>query len=793
VALLREVPRVSEPSFSDAAYREFLRAKERALPPSGLEVREADLHPFLFPFQQRIVSWSLSRGRAAVFAHTGLGKTVCQLSWAHHVNKHTGKPVLILAPLAVTHQTAREAAKLDLTVTVCRTGADVQPGINATNYDRLHHFQPEQFGALVADESGILKSFSGAMRNQIIAFGSSLPFRLACTATPAPNDLIELGSHAEFLGVMNPREMAALFFRQDGSNAHEWRLKRHGEKPFFRWLSSWAVALRRPSDLGPEFDDGPFVLPPLNLHEQVVPVEQAPEGQLFAFDAVTLEEVRASMRASLPARVERAAALANADNEPWLLWCNLNAESEALAKAIPDAVEVRGSDSPEQKEAALLGFADGSIRVLVSKARIAGFGMNFQHCARVGFVGLSYSFEEMFQAVRRCWRFGQTRPVECHVITGETEGRVVTAIRRKERQWEGLMDGLIDEMRDLQSGAGGRDEMDYKEEIARGEGWTVRLGDSVERIRELEPESVGLCVTSVPFPTMYAYTNSQRDMGNVRDIEEMVRQFGFLAERMLPAFMPGRVCCIHLQQAMAFQWRDGYTGLKDFRGPVIETMMRAGWHYACDVTIDKNPQVKAARTKDRGLLFKTLATDSAMMTMASADYLLVFRKPGQNPRPVRAGISRKYDNPEGWITNEEWIEWAAPVWYRQMPGIPGGIKETDVLNTAVARDAEDERHLCALQLSVIERCVKLWSNPGDIVLDPFNGIGSTGYVALKLNRRYTGIEIKESYWRTSLRYLKQAERLSQQPTLFSLTEEEEPDVLTGAECEDRAGALPLSG
>lgn len=286
-----------------------------------------------------------------------------------------------------------------------------------------------------------------------------------------------------------------------------------------------------------------------------------------------------------------------------------------------------------------------------------------------------------------------------------------------------------------------------------GDRWRLLNGDCVERIREVEEASVGLTVFSPPFPGMYVYTDRLEDMGNCRSIEELIEHYAFLAPELLRVAMPGRSCCVHLCQSVRVKYLDGYSGIRDFRGALIAEMERAGWIYYGEVTIDKDPQVKAIRTKDQGLLFKTLAKDSSRMHMALADYLIQFRKPGDNPEPIRAGISERYDNADGWITAEEWIEWAAPVWYRSSEHYPGGIRETDVLNAAVAREAADERHIAPLQLGVIERAVKLWSNPGDLVFSPFAGIGSEGVGALRLNRRFLGIELKEGYFETACRNL----------------------------------------
>jgi len=753
-------------------YEQFLEAKRIGFHPVGFDIDRDDINPFLFPFQRDIVRWATRRGRAAIFANTGLGKTLMQLEWARIIAEHAKENVLILAPLAVSQQTVAEGARIGLAVTICRDADDVRPGINITNYERLHLFDPKEFGAIVLDESSAIKGFNSKVRHQINEFAASIPYRLACTATPAPNDLIEITNHAEFLDVMSGKEIIALFFTQDGNTTHNWRLKGHAREDFWRWMATWALAVRSPADLG--YDDGDFALPPLTIHQETVAAASLVPGTLIPMEALSLQERQAARRESVAERVARAAAMINASDESWVVWCDLNAESESLARAIPDAIEVKGSDSIEHKERALAGFANGTYRVIVSKPSIAGFGLNWQHCHRMVFVGLSDSFEQFYQAVRRCWRFGQRSPVDVHVITAEREGAVVRNIERKERDAADMMAQVVRHVSVEQDVSGAmHDEMTYREDVATGDGWTLHLGDSVQVTADpacIADDSVGLIVTSPPFPGMYAYTNSSHDMGNVTHIDEMIAQFRYLLPGLLRVLMPGRLAAIHLCQLTAMKGRDGYIGLKDYRGRVIQLFEEEGFEFAGEVTIEKNPQVQAVRNKERGLLFKSLAQDSSVMRMALADYLIYFRKPGANPTPIHAGISPRYNPSGGWITEEEWIEWASPVWYRHRQGVPGGIRETDVLNVRQARETDDERHLAPLQLGVIERAVKLWSAPGDLVLDPFNGIGSTGYVALKLNRRYVGIELKESYWRSAQQNLAAAVHAGKVPTLFDLDE-----------------------
>lgn len=760
-------------------YEELIARRQTALLARSSGVEPSEMSGHLFGFQADATTWTLKRGRAAIFAATGLGKTLMELEWARHV----GGTVLLLAPLAVGAQIAREAERFGIEgVRTIRDASEVRQGVNVTNYERLHLFWPEGLDGLILDESSILKSFDGKTRRALTEFGAAVPLRLCATATPAPNDYEELGQHAEFLGVLTAREMLALYFTQDGNTTTKWRLKGHARQPFWRWVSSWALAISGPADLGHHEESKRFELPPLSVRPIVVEsADPHATGTLFAGEAQTLQERREARRNTLAERVDAAAALVAAEpDEQWLLWCDLNAESEALTKAIPGAVEVRGSDTAEHKESALLGFADGSVQILVSKPSICGFGMNFQGCARMAFVGLSDSFERYHQAVRRCWRFGQTREVVAYVVTADAEGAVVRNIERKERQMVEMMRELVANVGRTGEHVAARTQRDHDE--AQGDGWNLMLGDCIERISgriltgpdrgqeidgRIENDSVGLCVFSPPFPSMYVYTDDPRDMGNVADVEQMIEQFGYLVPELLRVLMPGRSVAIHLAQAQTRKRDGAEIGLRDFRGATIDAMIRGGFTFYGEATIDKDPQVKAVRTKDRGLLFKTLAGDSAHMRMAQADYLLQFRKPGENPVPIRAGVSEKYGNPNGWITPEEWIEWAAPVWYRAGEGYPGGIKETDTLNVAIAREGNDERHLCPLQLGVIERCVKLWSNPGDIVLSPFAGVGSEGVGALRLNREFVGVELKRSYWATAVNNLRMAADAAKAGTLFS--------------------------
>ena len=441
-------------------YAEFLNTKRETVKPCGFAVEPAAMTPALFDWQREIVAWALKRGRAALFEDCGLGKTAQQLEWARHVVEHTGRAVLILAPLAVSDQTIREGRKFGIAVHRCNSGDDVIPAsVNVTNYERLEKFNSDPFAGIVLDESSILKAYDGKTRRMITDFAKPIEYRLCCTATPAPNDLVELCNHAEFLDIMSGKEILALFFRQDGNTTHNWRLKGHARQAFWMWMAEWSVAIRRPSDIG--YSDDGYILPPLNMIQETV-TNDVHDGWLFAMEARTLAERRESRKNSLARRVDRAAELANNSSEQWLIWCDLNSEGDALADAIPDSVQVKGADSPDFKEKTLNDFATGNLRVLVSKPSIAGFGMNFQTCHNVLFVGLSDSYEAFYQAIRRCWRFGQTKSVNCHVLCADSDGAVVENIRRKDAQSTEMFDEVVKAMSGLgEVGSTRRNEMAY--------------------------------------------------------------------------------------------------------------------------------------------------------------------------------------------------------------------------------------------------------------------------------------------------------------------------------------------
>ena len=723
-------------------YAAFLESKGTRARAVGLEIDPSSINPKLFPFQRDLTRWAILKGCCAIFADTGLGKTFCQLEWARLLPG----PALIIAPLGVTRQTIKEGQKLGLEVAYSRDGS-VFP-LTITNYEMAKAFDPARFQSVVLDESSILKSLDGKTRKALTEMFQDTPYRLCCTATPAPNDIAEIANHAEFLGIMSRVDMLAMFFVHDDEG---WRLKKHATDSFYRWLASWSMSIRLPSDLGYE-DDG-YILPPLDIRPVVVDSDIAASPSKLFFDGLHgIGDRSAIRRGTIEYRTEAVLDLIFQSEDQCIVWCGLNDEGRALKKKLlDDAVLMEGADSPDEKANAIERFQNGDVRVLITKTKIAGFGMNLQGCHRMIFHGLNDSWESFYQAVRRCYRFGQSKRVEVSIVISKAELQVLENIQRKEREANGMRDRLIGSVQQYERAEIHQQRIgfEYKTKEADGESWRILLGDSCERMKEIPDESVGLSVFSPPFMSLFTYSPTERDLGNSRSEAEFFQHFGFIIDELMRVTKPGRNCCVHVAQVTSTKQTDGFIGLKDFRGKTIEQFIQHGWIYHGDICIDKDPQAQAIRTHSKALLFVQLRKDASWLRPALADYILVFRKPGDNVDPILPDI-----------TNEDWIEWARPVWY--------GIDATDTLNVACARENEDERHICPLQLGTIERCVRLWSNPGDLVLSPFAGIGSEGYVALKNGRKFVGIELKESYFRVAADNLKHAEREGGAPLFANL-------------------------
>ena len=754
-------------------YKTFIQHKRILHDITGKNIVDAQIHLVLKDFQRHITRWACGKGRAAIFADTGLGKTLMQLEWARLMGENT----LIIAPLSVARQTVRMAIDmLGMEVRYVRNAKQLTPDhrIWITNYEMIEHFDAAAFGAVVLDESSILKALDGKTRRLLTDMFSNTPYRLACTATPAPNDLAEIGNHAEFLGVCTATEMRAMFFvhankeqftefagqklrkKLGNANGQEWRLRHHAEEPFYRWMASWAMSIRRPSDLG--FDDSGYILPPLTVTPVWLDFDYVPEGQIVFTELGGLSGHRNVRRATLDLRCETAAEIVNASTEQWIVWVGLNDESNMMAELIPDAVEVIGADTPEQKATAIEAFQDGKFRVLVTKPSIAGFGMNFQNAHNQMFVSLSYSWEEWYQAIRRCYRFGQTQPVNINVVLTEPEREVYDTIMAKEQVARGMSENLIAHVRGYEM-----DELEhqdvsifeYDEHTVHGNNWTAMRGDSCQRLAELADDSIDMSVYSPPFADLYTYSASEFDLGNSRNYDEFFAHYAFIIREMLRVTKPGRVTCVHTADIPLMMAKDGVMGLRDFPGDVIRAYEAEGWIYHGYAVVKKNPQAQAIRTHAHALLFVNLRKDSSGSRPAILDRVIFFKKPGDNEIPITPVFN-------GEMNNEIWIDWAGGIWT--------DIAESDTLQYQAGRGADDEKHICPLQLGTIERCIKLYSNPGETVLTPFLGIGSEAYEAIRLGRKAIGIELKESYFQLAVRNLRNIEAEKNAPTLFNLVE-----------------------
>jgi len=712
----------------------------------GFEVDDVMIHPSLFDFQRAIVKWAVRKGRAAIFATTGMGKTFMQLEWARIM----GGTSLIVAPLCVAKQTIGEAKKIGIDVRFVRTGAEVRDGINITNYEMIERFDGG-VDSIVLDESSILKSLSGKTKQKLISIFQETKYKLCCTATPAPNDFTELGNHAEFLGIMKHVEMLATYFVNDPKFPAKWRMKGHAKDAFYRWLASWAVAINNPADLG--FDGSSFVLPPLNINPVIIESGIKREEELFFTGLHGIQDRSEIRKATVDDRIKAVAELVQSSNgSQWICWCGLNDEADKLRRALGDvAVNVQGSDSIDAKESAIEGFLDGSIKVLITKPKIAGFGMNFQNAKNMAFVGLSDSYEQYFQCIRRAWRYGQDRPVNVHVVLTDAERDIYRNILRKEKDANTMSEELIKNIEEFELIEVLQKAIRTDRPAVKNDGneWTLYNGDCVDVLSAMPESSIDFSIYSPPFISLYTYTADVRDMGNSAGEEEFFKQYGFMVRELLKVTRPGRNTACHVSQVPAMLVRDGYIGMKDFRGMAVKCYQDAGWIYHGEIVIQKNPQSQAVRTKSKSLMFVQLRRDSSWLRPGLADYILLFRKPGENAVPIR---------PDD-ISNDDWIVWAHPVWF--------DIRENNTLNKCEARTENDERHICPLQLDAIDRCIRLWSNRGETVLSPFAGIGSEGYQAIKTGRRFVGIELKPEYAEVAMKNLRRAENESGEYELFA--------------------------
>lgn len=725
-------------------YEEFLKTKQKAHVLSGFDIEESELHNSLFPFQKFCVKRALKAGKYAFFQDCGLGKTIQQLEWAHQVSKKTEKPVLILAPLAVSGQTISEGKKFGIDVVKYTGGSDP---IQITNYEQIENIDCSIFSGIVLDESSILKNYEGATKKLIMDEFKMTPYKLACTATPSPNDPMELGNHSEFLDVMTRNQMLAMYFVHDGGETAKWRIKGHAIKHFYQFVGSWSIMLNKPADIG--FEMCGFDLPKLNLIDVQISTPKRNNGQLFNDAIISATNFNSELRLTKHERLNEVVRIVNSKPcETFIIWIKQNEEGELLKKLLPSGIEVKGADSNEWKEKHLLGFANNEFPILISKTKIASFGMNYQNCHNQIFASLDFSFEGLYQAIRRSYRFGQKEEVNIYMITTDTMSNVTKSIELKQKQFEIMQEEMSKAINvNLSNSMLTATDFDVIEE--RNDKYWIKRGDCVKLIKEVENESIGLSVFSPPFAELYTYSSHVEDMGNSKDYKEFLIQFAFLVRELHRVVMSGRNVAVHCMDLPIQKGKDGFIGLRDFSNMIRIEFEKAGFIYHSRITIWKDPVIEMQRTKALGLLHKQIKKDSTMSRVGLPDYVLIFRKDGERNNPVT-----NTDMPV-----DLWQKIASPIWM--------DINYSNTLQGyRNGREENDEKHICPLQLDTIERLIQLYSNQGDTVFTPFMGIGSEVYQAVKMNRKGIGFELKESYFNESKKNMAALVESLKQQTLF---------------------------
>lgn len=786
-------------------YSEFLVNKHSKVEYLGFDIDPSTIAPHAFDFQASIITWAIKLGRAALFENVGFGKTLQAAEISKQLAMHTGGKILTLAPLGVAGQSRGEYLKHSgIELVYCKSQEDVGDNqIVVTNYDRIKNFDPGQFVGVVLDESSVLKNFSGKTKNLLVDMFADTPYKICASATPAPNDYMEIGNHAEFLGVMNSNEMLAKWFINDGGKAGNYRLKKHAETDFWRWVTSWAVCITKPSDLGDEYahEDEKFELPPLNIIGHFVPANQEAykeafgNGRLIPDTAPSSTQLGHVKRLSLPERIEIAKEIvADIDgNEPILIWCSLNDESEALRKAFPEAVEIRGSDSIESKERNLAAFTNGEIRILITKGSIAGHGLNWQHCNQVIDFSPNFSFETFWQQKGRNHRFGQLREVYYHIVYAETEGNVMETLQRKQEQYTKMQAKMAQAMK--RDGLF-RDNSMYKLQESKfkstkGKNWEMRLGDCIELIQEVPDNSIHISAYSPPYSSIYIYGDNMADMGNSNDDAEFFQHYRYLVREMYRVTMPGRLSAIHVKDLPLYKNSGDWFGVKPFSDECVRLHLEEGWIFHSRIMIWKSPVEEMEKTNSHGLLHKNFVQRSQVNRVGLPDYVLVFVKPdpenmgtnvehnpfnmyqyiGDNPprnweRETRGKKPRFYKGNIEEYNNSiaVWQRYASPVWF--------DIRHTNVLNFEIAKGNRDERHIAPMPLDLYGRILQLWSNEGETMLEPFAGVGSGICAAMHLKRKAIGFELNENYYKYACKFAQENEDLANTRTLFDLMPEE---------------------
>ena len=704
-------------------YKQFLQEKKSKFISSGFDIGEIKLNDNLFDFQEYIVKIALKKGRFAIFADCGLGKTLMQLSWAESVYEYTNQPVLILAPLAVVKQTRDEALKFGIN----------QNSFEITNYDQLKNIDCSLYSGVVLDESSILKGKDGKLSTLIIDSFKSTPYKLACTATPSPNDHMELGQHSEFLGAKTYLEMLAMYFVHDGGETSKWRLRKHAKDDFWNYVCTWSISLDNPRTLG--FNGDGYNLPDIEYIEHIIPVENN-TSSLFGDVAVSATDLHKDLKRSYGLRISKTKEIINNISGQCIVWTLKNDEAKDLNNEIIDSVNVQGSDKAEIKAKNLNGFADKQFSNLITKTSIASFGMNYQQCSNMIFTSYDFKFEAFYQAVRRCYRFGQKNKVKVHLLVPESQVNVRKSILEKEKKHKEMIKQMAKYSSKANYKLNKSNVMVNNKEIKTKQ-YHIINGDCVQETAKLNDNAADLVVFSPPFAELYVYSDKPEDMGNVKNYKQFEKHFKFLIPEIKRVLKDGRICAIHCMDLPIQKGKEGYIGLRDFSGMLIDWFTEHGFIYHAKTTLWKNPVTEMQRTKALGLLHKTIKKDSSMSRVGIPDYVLFFRNEGVNEVPITHQSTD--ESKADYLPVDLWQKYASPVWM--------DVDYKRTLQYRSGRDGNDEKHICPLQLDTIERIIHLYSNEGETVFSPFGGIGSEGFQAIKMNRKSISIELKESYFK----------------------------------------------
>ena len=734
-------------------YKEFLETKKKSFIESGFDISEDDLNPKLKDFQKYCIKIALKKGRFALFEDCGLGKTFQQLEWAKQVNNKTNKPVLILAPLAVVAQTIKEGSKFGINIELLNTNIGNPigslTGIYISNYEQLKNIDSSVFSGVVLDESSILKGKDGKLSNLIISTFKKTEYKLACTATSSPNSHLELGMHVQFLGFDTYENMKSMFFVQDHQIAKgdKWRLRSHAKQSFWEYVCTWSISIDNPCTLG--FNNEGYDLPEIEYVEHIIPVENT-SNNLFGDVAVSATELHKDLKKSLDTRIAKTMELVNSNNEQWIVWTLKNDEAVELNKVLFDSVNVQGSDKPEPKAKNLNGFANKDFKTLITKTSIASFGMNYQNCSNMVFTSYDFKFEAFYQAVRRCYRFGQTKKVTVHLLVPESQLNVRSTIIEKERLHKEKQKEMAKYSSETKYEIN-KAKADSLFKEVKSDNYHLMNGDSFDLVKNISTESVDFSFFSPPFKDLYVYSDDPRDLSNVENEDQFYDQFQFLVPELYRVLKSGRLLSMHIMQGTTSIGKDGFLSIRDFRGDLIRLFQKNGFYFHSEKMIRKSPQLAAVRTKNIQLMHGQTKRDSSISRCGLADYIITFRKQGKNQIPIKNEIA--FDD---WCNMAEPHEYSSEVEIDVLQKInePAwlDIIEGDVLkNYKQGRDSKDERHMTPTQLPAIRNSMLLYSNVGDTVLDPFGGAGSTGFQAIKMDRKSISIELKESYFNINLK------------------------------------------